>query len=142
MIFLLLIGNPALQVNSTDMLARCFVDDSLLLEFLQYHAAVPGGALVLISSGKHLISFPLVCSVYNCVHKSQVWDSAESPLKHSDSTLVLAYMDFLLAKEACAFYGNRFSSFSQELVAEFQDLGRPTQYYNPLSRPASDREGA
>ena len=113
--------------------------DDLLLNFLQNHAAVPDGALVLISSGKQLSSFPLVCSIYRCVQKSQVWGSSKSPLKHSDSTLVLAYLDFLLAREASAFYGNRFSSFSQELVTEFQDLGRPSQFYNPLSRSVSER---
>ena len=123
---------PGLQMGDQGVLVRCYVDDHLLLDFLQHQAAVPNGALVLIVSEKHSDRFPMVCGVYQCLHKSHVWSPSDSLLKHADSTLVLAYLDFLLAGKANAFYGNMFSSFSIELVAEFQDHSRKSSYYNPV----------
>ena len=95
---------------------------------------------MLISSAKQLeLVSPGVQRIYD-VYTRVRFGIRQSPLlKHCDSTLVLAYLDFLLAREGFAFYGNRFSSFSQELVTEFQDLGRPSQFYNPLSRSVSER---
>jgi len=125
-----------------DKMVRCYVDDGRLLDFLQHKAAIPSGTMVLVTSDNHLDHFPLLCGVYRCVHKMQVWSPAESDLRHANSTLVLAYLDFLLAGEARAFYGNMFSSFSGELLAEFHANNKEAQFYNPEWKPDSeDAEG-
>lgn len=120
------------QVGGANLLVRCFVDDKRLLDFLQKEISLPGGTLVLIASEKGLTDFPLLCKLYVCIHKNDVWSSSKSTLKHADSTLVMAFMDFLLANQAYAFYGNRFSSFSQSLVTSFREVGKKAQFYNTI----------
>ncbi len=111
---------------------RCFVDDELLLDYLQKVAMLPTKSLLLIASEAPLHSFPRLCESYECIHKDKIWSPADSRIKHANTTLVKAYMDYLLASNAQTFYGNRYSSFSIEMIAHFRHSGRRASFYNTI----------
>jgi hypothetical protein len=52
-----------------------------------------------------------------------------------------AFLDFCLAARAAAFYGNMYSTFSEELAAVFRAQGKAAAFLNPAC-PASRACGA
>ena len=125
-----------MQVYGQQRMLRCYVTDEHLNKYLQDIAGLSKGTVILITSQEPLDMFPMVCEAYKCIHKSEFWTPEQSNIRHANTTLVQAYMDYLLAERATAFYGNVFSSFSVDLVAAFQDRNRPADYFNPDLGPA------
>lgn len=115
-------------------MVRCFMTDEMIRDFLRDEVRLKAGSRVLIASEEGLEKFFLTCANYTCMHKRDFWTPSTSKIRHANSTLVQAYVDYLIAGHAEAFYGNRFSSFSQELVDEFKDKGKPAQYINIILR--------
>lgn len=124
----------ALQVGGKKVMVRCFMTDEMIRDFLRDEVRLKAGSRVLIASEEGLEKFFLTCANYTCMHKRDFWTPSTSKIRHANSTLVQAYVDYLIAGHAEAFYGNRFSSFSQELVDEFKDKGKPAQYINIILR--------
>ena len=124
-----------LQVRGEPATVRCYVDDELLLDFMQKVAMLPTQSLLLIASESPLHSFPRLCETYKCIHKDKIWSPAESRIKHANTTLVKAYVDYLLASNAQTFYGNRWSTFSIEMIAHFRHIGRRASFYNTILGP-------
>ena len=118
-------------------MVRCFVDDQHLVEYLRNKAMLPHKSLLLVASEAPLDSFPQLCESYVCIHKDKIWSAAQSTIRHANGTFVKAYVDFLLASNAQTFYGNRFSSFSVEMVAAFRENGKTATFFNPILGPAA-----
>ena len=117
-------------------MVRCYVDDELLLDYLRNIAMVPPQSLLLIASEAPHHRFSQLCESYVCIHKDMIWSPADSDIGHAHTTLVKAYIDYLLASNAHTFYGNRFSSFSVEMVAQFRHIGKGATFYNTILGPA------
>ena len=117
-------------------MVRCMMEDELLLDYLQNSAKLPSKSLLLIASEASVDTFPRLCESYVCIHKDMIWSPENSSIKHSDTVLVKAYLDYLLAGNAQTFYGNRFSSFSAEMVAQFRHKGKRATFYNTILGPA------
>ena len=68
---------------------------------------------------------------YICIRKESVWKASESP-DIANIFNSLAFVDFIIASRSKAFYGHRYSSFSQHLVHhELHSLNVSAAYYNP-----------
>ena len=121
-----------LQISGEAATVRCFVDDELLLDYMHNVAMLPTNSLLLVASEAPLHSFPRLCESYECIHKDKIWSPAESRIKHANTTLVKAYVDYLLASNAQVFYGNRYSSFSIEMISQFRHVGKKASFYNTI----------
>jgi hypothetical protein len=105
----------------------CGVGDIFLADFLR--ARFPTGTVLLIHSGTRKESFPTLCESFACVEKQEL------PNIIGSSFLEQAFADFVLAQESDAFFGNIFSSFSDEVDSARLDAGKRTEFYNPPLEP-------
>ena len=65
-----------------------------------------------------------------CIRKESVWKATETP-DIANIFNSLAFLDFIIAAKSIAFYGHRYSSFSQHLVHhELHSKNISAQYYN------------
>lgn len=116
--------------DDTPMLVRCYMGEKLIADFLRENSTLQKTSLLLIASELGLEAFPTICKLYTCIHKQQFWSPQLSELRHGDSTLVQAYIDYLLVNNALEFYGNKHSTFAEVTVERFRELNKPAHYYN------------
>ena len=65
-----------------------------------------------------------------CIRKESVWKATDTP-NIANIFNSLAFLDFIIATKSVAFYGHRYSSFSQHLVHhELHSKNISAQYYN------------
>ena len=102
----------------------------LIADFLKRQPALQKGSLLLIASEFGLEDFPTICQHYTCIHKQQLWSPGQSKIQHASSTLVQAYIDYLLVNNAWTFYGNKHSTFTEVIMQNFGDLGKPAIHFN------------
>ena len=101
----------------------CWANEVDICNFLL--SRLPKSSMLLIASGHDSASLPNICGNFTCFDKTVL---GYEPSPH---LTVNAFIDWGLAMHGKAFYGNIYSSFSQEMVAEFRSkqLG-PYEYYN------------
>ena len=101
----------------------CWANEADICDFLLLR--LPKSALVFLASGHDMAKLPIICGNFTCFDKHMLG------YKPSPHLIVNAFVDWGLAMHGTAFYGNIYSSFSQEMVAEFRSkqLG-PFEYYN------------
>ena len=101
-------------MDGEETMVRCFVEDELLLEFMQNMAMLPSKLLALIASEAPVDALPRFCELYMCVHKDVIWSPKTFTIDRSSTTLVKACVDYLLAGNAQTLYGEIFSRFFTE----------------------------
>jgi hypothetical protein len=110
----------------------CWASEVDITKFLL--ARHNAGSIIMVLSGAPISKLPSLCATFTCVARRSLISNTNLVPQVSTSMTSIAYLDFLLALTAEAFYGNYYSSFSQEVVAEFAAIGKGGNalYYNAL----------
>jgi hypothetical protein len=115
----------------------CYADEEQLLAFLLDVVKLRPRSHLYIAEPdqtKHN-QLLLLCSVYHCFSREDIWQPRSSRIPHADETLVKSYMDFLIVQLARIFIGNRFSSLSMDLFHQFQDHQKIAFFINEVKCP-------
>ena len=101
----------------------CWAAEHDICNFLL--SQLPKSSLLFIASGHRKEALLSLCGNFTCFDKHTL---GYEPSPH---LIINAFIDWLLALRGKAFYGNMYSTFSREMVAEFRSkrLG-PSAYYN------------
>ena len=115
----------------------CYVKEDRVLAFLQDIVKLrPRSHLYIAEPNRtNIRQLALLCSVYHCFNREDVWQLHQSLIPHASELLVKSYMDFLIVQLAQAFIGNRFSHFSMDLFHQFRDRQKSAHFINELKCP-------
>ena len=123
---------------------RCLIQEAEIVAKLKEHHITPG-SLLHVASGVPIRKLTTLCSQYKCFQSGPLLgellasmdveeaQQAFHPLIGPSRCLpreVKAAVEFWTATHAQAFFGNFFSSFSVELAAELEHLGRRHVFMN------------
>ena len=115
-------GNPRTgkRVDSDWEKRACYEGDDAILGAL-LESGIGGGTLLLIINGDgedvEFKSLPKVCRKYRCIRKEMLWNiNDESPPALVQSLTSVANIDAILSSYASYFFGNMYSTMSEDIV--------------------------
>lgn len=112
----------------------CYIDEAGIAAFMK--PRVPAGSLVFIASGAPLESFKVLCSLYRCWNRQLVRPVAGPGVLQKSTSH--AFTDLQLAMHGAAFFGNFYSTFSNEVQRHLYPLvGDDATWYNPRLQEAA-----
>ena len=115
-------GNPRTgkTVDSDREKRACYEGDDAILGALRENG-IGSGALLLIINGDaedvEFKSLPKVCRKYRCIRKEMLWNiHNESPPALVQTLTSIANIDAILSSHASYFFGNMYSTMSEDIV--------------------------
>lgn len=107
---------------------RCFMDDQEVDSFLMHQEKLPKDTILFVCSDRK--ELPELCNTYKCFKRDDVWTNRNPEIVDNLTRETRAFLDYLLALRANAFYGQMHSTFSNELYRTFKRKGGYARYYN------------
>ena len=113
--------------NVIDGLA-CIIPADVALETLQTILRVPEQTLLFIVPPHPLESLGQLCTVYRCTHRELLPDYKQAT--EGLPPMMIAQHNFAVAMKAARAFGNIYSSWSIELIANMRMAGKPADMLN------------
>jgi hypothetical protein len=115
-------------------LRECYIKDAGMLKAL-VSEKVPANTTLLIMNGNgadldRFDAFPLLCKTYRCIRKEMFWALSEAPPELVQSLTSLAMIDAVIAQQGSHFFGNLYSTLSQDLYFSRIAAGQRAAYFN------------
>ena len=108
---------------------KCYVSPNETYDVLYRVYRIPERVVLLIAPPQPLHSLGKLCQSYQCVHREMLPHFMKAT--EGLMPMVLAQYQFALAMQSARAFGNIYSSWSVELVANMRLAGKPADVINP-----------
>lgn len=111
----------------------CWASESDIAKYLM--TKVKAGSLIFVASGTKSSNLTTLCHHFTCITRAMLIADSDLGRFISIKRTSIAFLDWLLAVEGTKFFGNSYSSFSHELMAEFRGRNNHEAYfYNTVQK--------